>query len=80
MNDTISKLWRLSTNDFVKGLIVAVLSGVLTLILDLLKAGSVINWSQIGTVALIAMLSYLLKNFGTDSRGKILGKGESLNQ
>lgn len=69
----LSKLWTLSLSDFWRGLIVAVLASVLTVIVDLLKAGSVIDWAQVGTVALIAGASYLLKNLSTASDGKVLG-------
>lgn len=69
----LSDLWRLSLSDFWRGLIVAVLASVLTVIVDLLQAGSVIDWKSVGTIALIAGASYLLKNLTTASNGSVLG-------
>jgi hypothetical protein len=66
-------LWKLNVSDFWRGLIVAVLASVLTVILDLLQAGSVIDWKSVGTVALIAGCSYLLKNLTTAKDGSVLG-------
>ena len=70
----MSEIWKLTKNDYLKGLVVAVLSGVLTLILDLLKANAPIDWNQVLTVGLIAGIGYLIKNLGTSADGKLLGK------
>lgn len=69
----LSPLFTLGKNDFVKGLVVAVITGVLTLLVQMLSSGNV-DLKQLGVAALIAGCSYLLKNFSTDSNGKLLGK------
>lgn len=70
----MSQLWNLQTQDFVKGLVVAVLVAVLTLIMQFLTNNATIVWSQVGSAALVAGCSYLLKNLATDQNGKLLGK------
>ena len=70
----MSKLWTLTKNDYIKGLVVAIIAGVLTAILEALQTGTAIDLSNIINVALIAGLSYLLKNLGTDENGRIGGK------
>ncbi len=67
-------LWKLATGDFIKGLIVAVLTAALALLVEMLKSGGKIDLEAIGTAALLALAAYLLKNLGTDSKGEILGK------
>ena len=68
-----SKFLLLSWQDFFKGLILAVITAVLTGIMQGLNAGS-FDWKAIGTMALTALIAYLLKNLGTDEEGKFLGK------
>lgn len=70
----MSGLFRLDWKDLIKGAVVSILSAVLTLVLDLLKAGGELDWRTIGTVAITAFISYLLKNLVTDDRGKLGGK------
>lgn len=74
----MSGFLKLNKNDFIKGLVVAVLSAVLTLVLKLLDANGLMVTSAdlqtIGTVALTAAVSYLIKNLGTDDQGKLGGK------
>lgn len=61
-----SNLYRLDWNDLVKGLIVAVVSAVITTVQTSLQAGSLdFNWKLIGTVALSAGIAYLGKNLFT---------------
>lgn len=69
-----SKLFNLSWNDLIKGLIISVLTSVITIAIEQLKNGN-IDWNQVGTVTLIATLSYLLKQLGTDENGKTFGIG-----
>jgi hypothetical protein len=70
----MSKLWSLSRNDFIKGMVVSVLSAVLTLILQVLQSGGKIDVRTIETVAITALVAYLLKALGTDQNGDLLGK------
>jgi len=70
-----SKLFSLGIKDFIKGLLISVLGAVIGLVKVSLDAGSLnFNWTQIGTFALITALSYLTKNFLTNSEDKILKK------
>lgn len=65
---TTSKQWTLSAVDFLKGLLMAVISAVLTFVATSINSGSVhFDWKAIGVVALITAISYLAKNFGTPS-------------
>jgi hypothetical protein len=70
---TITSLFgRLNLADFAKGAIVSVLSTVLPIILDTLKAGSLtFNWKTIATVAIAAFIGYILKQLGTAPSIKI---------
>jgi uncharacterized membrane protein HdeD (DUF308 family) len=72
----MSRLWTLSTGDFLKGGIVAVISGILTFFVDLINTGALtdLNVNMIGGVAIASGISYILKNFSTDENGKILKK------
>ena len=73
-----SELFKLNWNDFFKGLIVAVLSAVITFLYDLVQAGDfVLNaelLNKVLTVSASALLAYLLKNLFTNSSDKVLKK------
>lgn len=61
---TTSKTFTLNIRDLLKGLLVSVISAVLTALLPLLQDGNFkVNWSLILTVAATTGISYLLKNF-----------------
>ena len=63
---TTSKLFNLDWKDGAKGLIVAVVSAVLTTIYDSLSKGELkFDWKHIGIVAATTAAAYLLKNFFT---------------
>lgn len=63
---TTSKQFTLNIRDILKGLLVAVLTPVFTIIITSLEAGSLVfDWVAIGTTAAVAGLTYLLKNFFT---------------
>jgi hypothetical protein len=63
---TTSKKFDLNWFDLVKGLIVAVVMAVLTILQNSLVAGSFdLNWKNIALVAAGTAISYLLKNFFT---------------
>ncbi len=67
-----SKLFNLNISDFWKGLIVAVFGAVLGLIYKTVDAGSLdFNWMFIFKAGLLAGLSYLLKQFSTNSAGQL---------
>ncbi len=67
-----SKLFKLNSYDLIKGLLVSVISAILTLLLTQLQNG-IIDWKAVSTVALISAISYILKQLGTDEKGNSLG-------
>lgn len=70
-----SSIFTLNTNDFIKGLIMAVLSTVITVIYQTVEAGSLVfDWKSIGTMALTTALAYIMKNLFTNSAGQFFGK------
>ena len=70
-----AKFLSLKAHDFMKGLIVAVITAIITFLVDALQSGSTIDLEllkKIGITALIAMLSYLTKNLLTNSKEQFL--------
>jgi len=71
---TTSKKFRLAAPDWLKGLAVATLTTPITIIItSLMKHTWVVDWNQIGQVALIGFLGYISKNFLTPSQTTITG-------
>ena len=67
-----SNFLRLNTFDFFKGLIVAVITGVLTAILQMLSiVPPSLDLKQIGIVSLTSAIAYLIKQLGTDDLGSL---------
>jgi hypothetical protein len=65
---TTSNQYSLNWKDIFKGLIVAVITPVFTIIMTSLNAGVLtFDWKAIGATAAAAALAYLLKNFLTPS-------------
>lgn len=74
---TTSKQFQVNIIDITKGLLVAVLTPVFSIMLVSLEAGSfTFDWKIIGTVAASAFLSYILKNFLTPARIVITDKDQ----
>ena len=69
-----SEFLTLDVRDWLKGLLMAVLSAVLMVVIELLKTNHPIDWAAVGITAMIAALSYILKQLGTDGNGMVLGK------
>lgn len=63
MKVTTKQKYTLQSRDFWIGLLQAVGTVVITLILDQIKAGLGYDWSMIFDAAIAAALTYLLKNF-----------------
>lgn len=64
-----SKQGTLQGRDFVRGLVIAVITSVLTIIVQTVEAGSLtFDWKVIGTTALAAGAAYLLKNLGEPTK------------
>lgn len=73
----MSKLFSLNVSDFLKGLIMTMIGSVIGIFYSTVQSGSLtFDWAVIKTTALSAALSYLLKNFFTNSNGQF-GKMES---
>jgi uncharacterized MnhB-related membrane protein len=70
-----SAFFSLNTKDFLKGLIVSVLTSILTIVYTSVQAGSfAIDWKAVGTAALTAALAYITKNYLTNSQDELLKK------
>lgn len=66
----MSTFLNLNSSDFIKGLIMAVLSTVITVVYQTVEAGSLtFDWKAIGTMALTTALAYIMKNLFTNSTG-----------
>ncbi len=64
-----SKQFTLNISDLWKGLIVSVLSSVITIVVGTLNTGSLtFDWKAIGITALTTGLAYIIKNFLTPSQ------------
>lgn len=64
ITSTTSRQFTLKLNDATKGLIVAVITPVITIAINSLNEGLLtFNWKNIGVTALTAFLAYILKNF-----------------
>ena len=72
-----TQIGDLSLKDWLKGLVMAVITAVLSLVYQLLTSSQAIDYKQIGVVALTAALAYILKQLGTDEQGNILGVGSN---
>jgi len=68
-----SKLFTLDIQDILNGLLMAVISSVVGVLLESLKSGSfVFNWETIGGAALGGGFAYIKKNFISNDNGQIL--------
>jgi hypothetical protein len=73
-----SPIFTLNSSDFLKGLIMAVLSTVITVVYQTVEAGSLVfDWKAIGTMALTTALAYIMKNLFTNSTGKLFAKEQN---
>jgi hypothetical protein len=73
-----STFLNLNSSDFLKGLIMAVLTTVITVVYQTVEAGSLVfDWKAIGTMALTSALAYIMKNLFTNSTGKLFAKEQN---
>lgn len=71
----MSTFLNLNIQDLAKGLILTVLTSVVTIVYNTVSAGSLtFDWKAIGLTALTSGLAYLMKNLLTNSKGEFLGK------
>lgn len=70
-----SPFLNIDFNDLGKGLILAVLTSVMTVIYSTVQTGSLsFDWKLIATTAITAALGYLMKNLLTNSKGQTFKK------
>jgi len=70
-----AKLFNLNVKDFFKGLIMAIITAVITFLANELQIGSSVDLTllkRMGIAAVIAFLSYLVKNMLTNSNDELL--------
>lgn len=71
-----SKFLKWNGWDWIKGLIVSVLTAVLIFLQTIVADPTMVNWKQVaikcGWTAAAALIAYLLKNLVTNSKGEIL--------
>lgn len=71
----MSTFLNLNSSDFIKGLLMAILSSVITVVYQTVESGSLVfDWKAIGTMALTTALAYIMKNLFTNSNGKLFAK------
>lgn len=66
-----SKLWKVDRRDFFIGLLLSVATAALY---EVLKQLNNSGMPPILVAAISAGIAYIIKNFGSDDQGKILGK------
>lgn len=73
-----SSLFTLNKADFVKGLVIAVLTAVITAVYSTVQLGTLsFDWKAISIAALSAALAYITKNLLTNSNDQFLTKDPS---
>lgn len=74
-----SKLFTINTKDLFKGIFLAVITSVLTALLQMLTAlPPSIDFKAIGVVAITTIIGYLIKQFSSNSNGMPLTKESNL--
>lgn len=73
----MSQLFSLAKDDYIKGLVVAILAAVFTWLAQVFSAPgfdlATFSWMEGVRIAVMAMFAYLAKNFASDEDGKVLG-------
>jgi hypothetical protein len=72
-----SKIFTLDLRDLVNGIFVAILTALLTGIIDILGNGAIFDWLHIKPVLIAgisAACAYLLKSLSTNSRNQLFTK------
>lgn len=70
-----SSIFTLNKSDFLKGLIIAVLTAVITVAYNTVQTGTLaFDWKAISTAAASAALAYIMKNLLTNSDNEFLKK------
>jgi hypothetical protein len=67
-----SKLMQLNTEDFKRGLLIALLTGALTSIYNVVSEGSTeLDWKKIVLAAVASGIAYLIKSLATNSQNEL---------
>jgi hypothetical protein len=70
-----SSFLNLNKTDFIKGLIMAVLTSVLTIVYNTISTGSfAIDWKAVSLAASTSAVAYIMKNILTNSNDQFLKK------
>jgi len=70
-----SSLFTLNSKDWIKGLVVAVLTAVITVVYSTIQTGTlVLDWKAISIAGISAALAYITKNLLTNSSDQFLTK------
>jgi len=70
-----SGFFKLNVQDFIKGLVMAVLAAIVAIIKTTVESGSLhFDWPTIGKYALVAATTYLTKNLFSNSKGDFATK------
>ena len=68
-----TKLFTVKLSDWQRALIIAILTGPLTIIYDTISIGSLtFDWKKIITIAITGGIGYVLKNLLTGQNGNML--------
>lgn len=70
-----STFLSVNVNDFLKGLLMIVITSIVTGFYELLTAGTVLTWDTIKPILLAGVtagIGYIIKNFLTNSQGQVL--------
>lgn len=70
-----SKLYSIGTSDVAKGFVVAVITAILTWLLQAIDAPDFsvyrIDWTEIARIATSAGIAYIVKNFLSNEQGQV---------
>tara|TARA_R110000868_G_scaffold154729_1_gene380860 strand:- start:11299 stop:11538 length:240 start_codon:yes stop_codon:yes gene_type:complete len=70
-----SSLLTLNSKDWIKGLVVAVLTAIITVVYNTIQTGALmLDWKAISIAAISAALAYITKNLLTNSNDQLLTK------
>ena len=67
-----SGLFKLNLRDFLRGLLVAILTAIIAVIYEAIQTGSGIDWKLVIIAGVTAALGYLSTNLFTNSTGELL--------
>ena len=70
-----SSLFTLNSKDWAKGLVIAILTAIITVVYNTIQTGAlVLDWKAISIAGISAALAYITKNLLTNSNDQLLTK------